>query len=379
MDILKTYDITDTTESPKKIIFKLTSKEKVDTICPNCSSKRVVSHASRNVTVKDLPKKGKHVDFVVTFKRYRCKDCKKIILQDTPHISDRYNMTLRLEEYIRNNIFSMNFSGLAKEVGVTEGTIRHFFNDYCEDLKQLYNFSLPELALLAEIKLSNQQRLAIINPEYLSIVEMLRCVSHECIMEYAKEHKEMSYVVMETFDRKLLLESLSKVYDAALKTTSLGYKAKITAKNLLLKDPPVPDDKAISAWETKQPVLFTLYGLKNTLLDLVYASKNSDEATMRYQQWIKSLPDEQKVFFEDLIDKINEYGQYAFSWKDVDSLDTMRYKDLSDMLKSIGNRVPAASGFENAKARVLFNNDLHAIDGNINYGVSVRKWLEVLK
>lgn len=381
MDILKAYEITGTTETPEKIIFKLTSKEKIDDVCPYCSSKNIVSHASRTISpYKDIPKKGVYIEFAVTFKRLRCKDCKKLIYQATPYLSNRFNMTTRLIDYIKEKIFATTFSALAKEVGVTEGTIRHFFNDYCDDLKDAFAFSSPKIVFLARIKMANQQRLAVINPDMWTIIDFLRCVSQECISEFAAKHPSVSFVVLETFDRELFGISLSKVYDNVLKTTALGYKAKITAKNLMLKDPPSPEEiKAISSWKIKHPMLYDLHGIKSALIDIIYSSSSSKETADRFDRWYESLPSDHKPLFFDLYQKIHEYGPFAFSWIDIDLAGLTGGKDISEALKAISNSLNAAGGYENARARVLFNKDLHVIDNGINYGVSIKKWLEELK
>lgn len=375
MDLFENYDINGSEDSGSKIIFKLSPKEPMGNICPHCGSKKYQAHTSRTVKFKDLPKHGKTTELHITYKRKRCADCKKTTPQPMPSMSSTYQLSSRLESFLKSKMFHAKFTDLAAETGVDEGTIRYVFNNYCTDLYNEYNFFFPETVLLYEVNIVRKPRLMLVNPNRCTIIDLLAYPIEKEIDAVSLAHPQTKYVCLTTHNKELFLGLLCDAFSSALKTTDLGYKAKITARNLFMKERLSDEEvKAFSSfsWSRKNPILYSINLTKDKMVEAVFLSSSSNEASDRFFEIVDSLPEDQRIHFEKSIAHIRGYGKYAFSWIDIPSAKSIHtcipYKDA---IANALAKMPRVFGLESVRAKLLFNST-HDIEDEKNYGVSMK-------
>lgn len=97
----------------------------------HCNHPEFVGFGRQVQVITDIPINDKQTNITLNRRRYRCRSCRKTFLEPAPHRDEKRNMTHRLVQYIQRESQRRTFTGIAREVGVTEKTIRNIFNDYC--------------------------------------------------------------------------------------------------------------------------------------------------------------------------------------------------------------------------------------------------------
>ncbi len=113
-------------------------------VCSNCHSREVVGYGRLEVLVHDLPMHGKRVGIYVDARRLKCKSCGKTFMENLPEVNANRWMTERLVKWIGQRSMTNTFTGIAEEIGVTEGTIRNVFSDYVNELERTVRFETPQ-------------------------------------------------------------------------------------------------------------------------------------------------------------------------------------------------------------------------------------------
>jgi transposase len=105
--------------------------------------------------VSDLPIHGKRVGIYVDTKRFKCKSCKRTFLERLPDVDKKRQMTSRLLTWIGKRSIKRTFVSTAKEIGITENTVKAVFNDYINELERTVRFETAQLMGIDEILLIN--------------------------------------------------------------------------------------------------------------------------------------------------------------------------------------------------------------------------------
>ena len=97
--------------------------------CPYCHTKCSKIHDRRKVRVKDASNSAKKKILVITKKRFRCPECKKVTTEQIPGIQKSARITERMQRhllYICNNF--ANMKSARKHLGLGNKTIyqRHY-------------------------------------------------------------------------------------------------------------------------------------------------------------------------------------------------------------------------------------------------------------
>ena len=112
--------------------------------CPQCQSANAVGFGRREQLVKDLPIHGKRVGIYVDTKRFQCRDCGRTFFEALPDVDERRAMTTRLLNWIGQQSLKRTYTGIAEEVGITEGTVRLIFKDFVSSLEKTVKFETPK-------------------------------------------------------------------------------------------------------------------------------------------------------------------------------------------------------------------------------------------
>jgi transposase len=100
--------------------------------CPHCRvvTPRLAGHGCKQQIFQDIPAYGKRVSILIDRHRYLCRECGRTFLERLPDMDDRHNITKRLLRYIQIKSLTDTFSGLAREIGLNEKTIRLIARDH---------------------------------------------------------------------------------------------------------------------------------------------------------------------------------------------------------------------------------------------------------
>ncbi len=122
--------------------------------CPLCGSMTPPYHFGyRPRCIADLPIRMRPVQIRIRRRRYRCRDCSGTFLDVLPGSHHQHDATKRLVEYIQVHALNLTdtFTGLARDVGVSEWFIRAVFAAHSERLEREYLIQTPRYLGIDEI------------------------------------------------------------------------------------------------------------------------------------------------------------------------------------------------------------------------------------
>lgn len=97
----------------------------VDT-CPSCGVVgRLYRHGKYRRKFADMPAYGHKVVVETQIQKFRCRDCRRVFMQHVKELCEHRQMTTRCIEYVAHQSIAKTFSDVAREVGVSEKTVRN--------------------------------------------------------------------------------------------------------------------------------------------------------------------------------------------------------------------------------------------------------------
>lgn len=161
--------------------------------CPRCSSAHLLKMGSRDRSIKDVPYRGKPVVIVASVRRFKCGACGVTFMEPIDGVDEVRRMTTRLVDFIWQRSFEQTFTGIAKQVGVVEATVRLVFSARLRERDQGFRVAAPRVLALDRFVISSQPGVA-------------RCV--------ATNVGEVTLLdVMDTFDAKLIGQRMKTFAD----------------------------------------------------------------------------------------------------------------------------------------------------------------------
>ena len=360
------------------------------TECPFCASRQLGKWGARPFTFRDLPYKGQPVQISGTVRRYRCQSCDKLFNQELPEVAEKRQMTKRLLYWIGDEGVQRTFVSIAKEIGVTETTVRNAFNDFVALLEEAVHIATPtHLALLEVVALASPRVLAL-NTQSGTVVDMLATPDKIKLHGYlgglrTADRVEFvslgfSHVAMEAACANLphavafidkpyvldlvdgclqgLIEQLVVRLDKATRT-ALGVGRKSDTVNLLRLMQRVPSEQDAQAMEMlflRSHLLREAYQLREAL-HAVYDNPTTtpEDAGQRIQAAVDTMSDEGSGVFAAFIDAWSKRRAHILAFFKPGAWDASIAKlgDLSGLGGAI-DRYGRGYAFEAVRCKLLF-------------------------
>lgn len=159
--------------------------------CPHCRSKGVKFWGRREQVVADIPRRGRAVQFTISFKRFRCSSpsCRKTFSQSLPAVADHRAMTQRLCRWVCEQALDRTYVSIAAEARIDEKTVRSVFADHLAKMQQqVRTLAAPCLAIVPVTAL-NGERYMILNTTHGMLVDVLEDRQEVGLMESIKALK----------------------------------------------------------------------------------------------------------------------------------------------------------------------------------------------
>lgn len=352
--------------------------------CPQCSSVNAVGFGRREQMVKDLPIHGKRVGIYIDAKRFQCRDCSRTFFETLPDVDERRSMTRRLLGWIGQQSLKRTFTGIAEEVGITEGTVRLIFKDFVAELERTVKFETPKWMGIDEIHLI-KPRGVITNIENNTVVELLANRNQDTIAKYLtglKGKDKVQYVAMDmwrpykTAVNAVLPQAIVvidkfhivKMANEAMEKVRKSMRADLTLKQkrglmhdrfvLLKREHDLTDKERfnLDGWVQNYPLLGEAYRLKEAFYG-VYEAKSQSDAVRAYEQWQKSIPPELHDHFHELTRAFQNWMPdiLAYFTHPV----TNAYTESLNNLIRVMDRMGRGYSFEALRAKILFTEGAH--------------------
>lgn len=358
-----------------------------DEICRSCGSEDVVGGGRQEILIKDLPMHGKRVGIYVKARRFRCRDCGKTHTELLPEVIDGQRMTSRLYRWICQQSITRTFTGIAHEVGISEGTVRAIFNEYVIRLEKSVVFETPQWMGIDEIHIIHKPRCVIANIESNTVVNLLPDRTKALVTNYLMKLRDRHSIKCVTMDmwqpyRDAVSGALPNAFividkfhvlrmaNLALDTVRKGIRENLTQKQrrglmhdrfiLLKREPELqPMERlTLESWTRNFPSLGEAYRAKEGFFAF-YDSMSIPEAQAAYTTWESGLHESIRDAYKPLLTAMKNWENEIMRYFDCPV--TNAYTECLNGLIRVVNRCGRGYSFDALRAKILFSAGAHKI------------------
>lgn len=148
----------------------------------------------------DVPVHTNRVGIALIQQRYKCRSCQAVRWELLPEMDERHRLTRRLVGYIVGEGLVRTFTGIARETGLNESTVRRMFNDYYQALDEQRVVLAPRWLGIDEIHLTHQARCVLTNLQERRILDVLKNRNKPTVSNYLSRlpgHKTVEVVCID--------------------------------------------------------------------------------------------------------------------------------------------------------------------------------------
>lgn len=147
------------TSDPERRLF-LTRCKTIPACCIYCgvTADRLYKHGTIMRCFTEIPVYPQKVIYGVEVQRWMCRECGKTFSQALPDMDDRHHMTNRCLAYIRERGVPNTFLSVAREIGVTEKTVRNICTEHFVGQMETRKIEASVIMGIDELKLAGQMR-----------------------------------------------------------------------------------------------------------------------------------------------------------------------------------------------------------------------------
>ena len=140
--------------------------------CPVCGSTQIKQHGVRARKVRDLSEHGLLVGLVIHVHRYLCKICGNSWTDTFKSIPTNGKITVRMNDYIREQALKRPFLNIAEELSVSVATVKRCFEEYVAEKEEQREILAPIVLGLDENYLNGKYRGVYVDIENGLIIDM---------------------------------------------------------------------------------------------------------------------------------------------------------------------------------------------------------------
>jgi transposase len=359
-------------------------------VCSHCGSIENANRFGKKAQITmDMPIRAKRVGLDIQRKRFRCKDCGRTFMQPLYFVDERRQATIRLIAYVRQESLRRTFTSIARDVGVTEATIRAIFKDHTEELEHSIHFETPEWLGLDELKLDGTMRGIMTNVKERTVLDLLAkrdIPTIENSLRRLEDKKKVQLVTMDMWaaykncvrrmlphaeiivDKFHVLKPASFAMDKVRKQIRLELTD--SQRRTLMHDRFIllrrrfelkPHEILIrETWFGAFPRLAKAYELKEQFYD-IYEAADQKEAEERYDAWRAAVPKDLEPAYHDVITYMLNWRAEIFAYF-THGRATNAYTEAVNGLAKLIARNGRGYSFQAVRAKVLYGNGLKMWD-----------------
>ncbi|WP_327858358.1 ISL3 family transposase [Acinetobacter guillouiae] len=350
--------------------------------CPECKG-LLYRHGERSNQFADTPMQMTPVTLEVVRTRYRCRDCKKVVMAPLAFLDEKRRASTRLIQQIRKRCLDQTFTHLSQETGLVVNTVKNITLDFIEELERELTFETPSIMGIDELKLNGTYRCVITNLAMNSIYDMLPERTQDTLIPYFSrlpDAEKVEWICSDMWrpfkksfnlhlpNAKLVIDKFHVVRMAseALETErkalqgSMNRIARLNLKKnlrwILLKRPKSLTEEQLGQLQDIElhfPQLKEAYDLKEQFYE-IYDAQTKDGAIKRFRDWEENIPPDLKSYLS-VAKTVNNHFEDIFAYWDAPVRLTNAYTEGHNGLTRVANRMGRGYTFEVIRAKMLYN------------------------
>jgi transposase len=350
-------------------------------VCKHCGTiDDCIKFGIREQVYKDIPAHAHQMHIHVFRKRYRCQSCHKTFMQNLPHMDTEHMMTKRLAEYIGERSLEQTFTSLAKEIGVSEGSIRLVFGEYVETLEAEREHYTPKWLGIDELKLVGDYRAIFTDILNRRPIELLKRRTKPIVAQYLStlDADCVELVVMDMWptyrdvvrdlfpNARIVVDKfhIFRMANEAMEKVRKRTRAELSDRQrrqlkkdrqiLLRRQFELSENELmlLSAWVENFADLGKAYQMKEAYSD-IWNTPDRLTAQARYRQWKAAMPESIADAFHELIRAMDNWHDEIFAYFDT-GITNAYTEAINGVIKHV-NRAGRGYSFPAIRAKLLFN------------------------
>lgn len=158
------------------LVIKCKPVDRYSQQCPHCQKKTIINihgYLSKDRLVHDVNVGIQQIDLSVQVPRYRCETCGNTFTHKFQSVMENRQMTYRLYEQIRRDVFTRTFAEVAAAYGFSEPTVASIMDEYAAELgEQRKAIVAPRVLGIDEKHIVHAMRAVFVNIETGELLEM---------------------------------------------------------------------------------------------------------------------------------------------------------------------------------------------------------------
>ncbi len=350
-----------------------------DSVIACCGSADLVKNGTKPLRIRDVSLGETRVGAVIHRQRYKCRNCGATLYQPTPQVSERHQMTERLERWIESEAKERPFAQIADEIAISEKTVRSIFNVRVAKLHAEFKTLTPAVIGIDEVFTRKRCMGLITNIVSRTIVDILPDRSRNTVFEFFSnlpDRERVEWVVMDFWppyreavrrhlpDARVVVDrwhaeancsrALEAVRKVVRRESTRGHLDTLRGDRVIL----AKKESTLSAEE--QENLARMLGQNPLLADAhrvkegfgkVFESSDVDEARARLDEWFAAMPGSVSEYFRKFVRECREWRDeiLAFTESKLTNASTERaVRDIRDLFRS-----GSGYSFEIIRAKIL--------------------------
>jgi transposase len=337
------------------------------TTCIHCPSTDLAKDGEEMRYFTHTPYLCKSVQVFVVRQSYRCAECGGTFSEPLTGLDEARNMSAALVDYIRNHPETPR-KKMAREVGVSEGTVQAVLTDYaCEIIARREN-KLPPCIGVDEVYLSRRKARCVIvdlttNSHFRLLDNNTEATLKAAFAEYSNLDQVKVVVIDMSHHYRWLIEETFKnatIVNDFFHVVHIADRCREDVRRAAAKDAPRSLRKVLrsrrgfwpSVGEPDSPVgsqlmlfaidvIFLAQEAYESFRTLFKQARNSQECAGLYDHWEDSLPRELRTHFKPLTRAVNNHRDELFAYADY-RLTNSPTEALNRTIKNLHRQMPRA-------------------------------------
>lgn len=353
----------------------------IPTACPKCQSTRLYRHGLRRQSYADAPHFGEPTVLEVHRRRWRCRDCKTLFPDPLPEMDENRRATSRLIRFVQSRTLEHTFASIGRDVGISDVSVRHIFDDMVHDLEHRYRFATPRWLGIDEVKIIGKYRCILTNVEKNTVYDLLdsrtladlrtyfrqfpnrkdvELFSTDLWNNYATVAREFFPDAIVVADRFHIQRMGTNGMEAARKAIRKGLTRKVRLqlkdeRHVLLKHGSRLNDherEILGAIHRDFPSLALAWRCKERFF-AIWEQTDRQSASEAMDAWIASVPPEMAVFFKEALSALATRRDHILNY--FDHRITNAYTESINRLAKSINRMGRGYSLEVIRAKMLYD------------------------
>ena len=349
--------------------------------CPKCQSPRLYKHGLRRQNYADAPHFGEPAVLEVHRRRWRCRDCKTLFPDPLPEMDEKRRATVRLIRFVQSRALQHTFASIGRDVGLSDVSVRHIFDDWVRDLERRYQFVTPRWLGIDEVKIIGKYRCILTNVEKNTVYDLLtsrtladlrtyfrqfpnpkdvELFSTDLWNNYATVAKEFFPDAIVVADRFHIQRMGTNGMEAARKAIRKGLqrKARLQLKDdryVLLKHGFRLTDREreiLGAIHHDFPSLAQAWHCKERFF-AIWEQTDRQSASEAMDAWVAAVPPAMAVFFKEAVSAFATRRNHILNY--FDHRITNAYTESINRLAKSINRMGRGYSLEVVRAKMLYD------------------------